>query len=121
MTCNGGHAECTADTKFVDSFNKYEIGKYIREQLTRKDTFVKYVPIDRDGQSAAGIAAAMKVMDPTKTGRSNAPDQAQFLECLKANFSQDMFCTVATLAKKTKMQKVLSMDIKTRSFLVFKE
>ena len=76
----------TVDTKFVYCFGEYERGKDIGEQLTRKDIFVQYVTTDGDWQSAAGVAAAMKVMNPLwKTQRQADPihlGQAQFRECL---------------------------------------
>ena len=123
--CPNGHADCTADTPFVKPFSEFEMGQDIGEQLACKDIFVKYVTTDGDGLSAAGVGAAMKVMDNLwKVERLADPThlgQAQFRECLKADFSSDIFPSVTTRTKKHELQKILSMDLKARSSLILKE
>jgi hypothetical protein len=121
VNCPGGHAECTANLGVVEPFSEYELGKDIGGQLARQEMLIKHVTTDGDGRSAAGVAQAMKVLDPLwKVERLADPThvgQSQFRASQRANFSDAMF-PGKTRAERAKGHRVFSQDIKARCSLI---
>ena len=122
--CPDGHPDCTANTYRHQPLSEYELGKSIGEQLGFHEAFVRYVTTDGDSRSAAGVAEAMRVLDPLwQVDRQADPThlgQAQFRSCYNANFSQQMF-PGKTRESQQQQQRAFSQDIKARSSLVTKE
>ena len=85
---------------------------------------MRYITTDGDSRSAAGVAEAMRLLDPMlKVERQADPvhlGQAQFRQCYKAQFRERMFPTAKTRGQRQSHQKVLSQDIKARCSMVLK-
>jgi hypothetical protein len=124
VTCPGGHEDCTANIHPQAPLSEYELGREIGEQLRVQGAFIKYATTDGDSRSAAGVAQAMKILDPMwKVERLADPThlgQAQFRQCYSAKFSSEMF-SGKTREKRQEQQRALSQDVKARSSLVLKE
>ena len=124
VQCPGGHEGCTANTYGHAPLSEYELGKAIGQDLAVQGAFVKFVTTDGDSKSAAGVAEAIRLLDPMwRVERLADPThlgQAQFKKCYNAKYSDGMF-PAKTREKRVEQQKVLSQDIKARTSLIVKE
>lgn len=120
ITCPG-HADCSATIAEEEPFSERNIGETIGTDLGAHGVPVRYATTDGDARGAEGISSGVQKSFPDCTVERQADTthlgQSQFRQGMRATFSEDMF-PGETAERRKEQQKMLSLDIRTRSHAI---
>lgn len=120
--CPGGHEGCTATLPAAEPLSELKMGEKLGQMFADDRVLVKYVTTDGDARTAEGVQSAMRKLFPDwEVIRKADPvhiGQSQVRETISATFSDHMF-SGRTRELKKERQRVLALDIKSRSHAIF--
>lgn len=120
--CPGGHEGCTATLPAADPLSELRMGEKLGDMFADEQVLVKYVTTDGDARTAEGVQSAMKKLFPDwEVIRKADPvhiGQSQIRETVSSTFSDQMF-NGRTREERKEQQKVLALDLKSRSHAIF--
>lgn len=122
VECPGGHPDCTATISPYEPMSERRIGECLGKCVSLEEILIKHVTTDGDGRSAEGIAEAMKQLRPLwkviRQADTTHLGHGVFTHTLKASFSNTMF-PARTKVNKKEQQKLLGLDLKTRTHMIY--